>query len=75
MSEFKKIVEACQRIFKNGTVLRNEVILINMDKIFDLPIISNQFDIQRCTFLTCDDGSDVWKREIIDNGKAFYILN
>lgn len=70
----QKLTEACTRIFENGSVVRYRHILINPEVIFDLPVIANELDIQRCTFFTVDDGSEVWLEEIVKNKKPYFIF-
>ena len=63
----QQLAEACTRIFKNRSIVRYKYILINPELIFELPAISSELDIQYCTFLTVDDGSEVWLEEIVKN--------
>ena len=70
----QKLAEACTRIFENGSVVRYKHILINPEVIFDLPVIASELDIQRCTFFTVDDGSEVRLEEIVRNKKPYFIF-
>lgn len=70
----QEVVEACTRIFENGSVVRYKHILINPKTIFDLPVIANELDIQRCTFITVDDNSEVWLEEIVNNKKPYFVF-
>ena len=70
----QKLIEACTRIFENGSVVRHKYILINPELVFELPVIASELDIQHCTFLTVDDGSKVWLKEIVKNKKPYFIF-
>lgn len=70
----QKLIEACTRIFENGSVVRYKYILINQELIFELPVIASKLDIQYCTFLTVDDGSEVWLEEIVKNKKPYFVF-
>lgn len=74
MMNTQKLIEACTRIFENGSVVRYKYILINPELVFELPVIASEFDIQYCTFLTVDDGSEVWLEEIVKNKKPYFIF-
>ena len=69
----QELAQACTRIFKDKSIVRYQYILINPEKIFELPVIAKDLDIQYCTFLTVDDGSEVWLEQIIKNKKPFFI--
>ena len=70
----QELVEACTRIFEDRSVVRYKYVLINPKKIFELPVIASELDIQQCTFITVDDGSEVWLEQIIKNKKPYFIF-
>lgn len=74
MMNTQKLIEACTRIFENESIVRHKNILINPELVFDLPVIASELDIQQCTFLTVDDGSEVWLEEIVKNKKPYFIF-
>ena len=74
MMNTQQLAEACTRIFENGSVVRHKYILINPELVFELPVIARELDIQQCTFLTVDDGSEVWLEEIVKNRKPYFIF-
>lgn len=70
----QELVEACTRIFEDRSSVRYKYVLINPEKIFELPVIASELDIQYCTFITADDGSEVWLEQIIKNKKPYFIF-
>ena len=56
---FEDIASACTRIFEDKSIVRYKTILINPEKIFKLPVLSKDLDIQCCSFFTEDNGSNV----------------
>lgn len=70
----QELAEACKRIFEDRSVVRYKYVLINPEKIFELPVIASELKIQYCTFITVDDGSEVWLEQIIKNKKPYFIF-
>lgn len=74
MMNTQKLTEACTRIFEDKSAVRYKYVLINPEKIFELPVIASELDIRYCTFITVDDGSEVWLEEIVKNKKPYFIF-